>query len=71
MQIEALPFVNWIFWAALAFAVHPQHIEAFVWVSERKEVLSALFGLLSLIAYVLYADGRRADPGRSAPGEFG
>lgn len=36
----------------LVFAVHPQHIEAFVWIAERKEVLSTMFGLLSLIFYV-------------------
>ena len=49
---------------ALLFAVHPQHIEAFVWVSERKEVLSALFGLLSLACYVKYA---RADSAAGRP----
>jgi len=36
---------------AILFAIHPQHIEAFVWISERKEVLSSFFGLLALVYY--------------------
>jgi protein O-mannosyl-transferase len=34
------------------FAVHPLHVESVAWVSERKDVLSTLFWLLALIAYV-------------------
>ena len=34
------------------FAVHPLHVESVAWVTERKDVLSTLFGLLSLGAYV-------------------
>jgi len=40
-----------VFVAAL-FALHPLHVESVAWVTERKDVLSTLFGLLSLIAYV-------------------
>jgi hypothetical protein len=36
------------------FALHPLHIESVAWVSERKDVLSAFFGLLSTWAYVRY-----------------
>jgi tetratricopeptide (TPR) repeat protein len=43
---------------AALFAVHPLHVESVAWVSERKDVLSMFFGLLSLAAYVEYA-GRR------------
>jgi len=39
---------------AALFAVHPLHIESVAWVSERKDVLSTLFGLLSILAYVRY-----------------
>jgi tetratricopeptide (TPR) repeat protein len=39
---------------ALLFAVHPLHVESVAWVSERKDVLSTLFGLLSLAAYTWY-----------------
>jgi protein O-mannosyl-transferase len=40
---------------ALLFAVHPLHVESVAWVSERKDVLSAVFFFLMLIAYVRYA----------------
>jgi Flp pilus assembly protein TadD len=43
-----------MFVAAL-FAVHPLHVESVAWVSERKDVLSTFFGLISLCAYVCYA----------------
>ncbi len=37
---------------AALFAVHPLHVESVAWVSERKDVLSAVFFLLMLNAYV-------------------
>jgi tetratricopeptide (TPR) repeat protein len=40
---------------AALFAVHPLHVESVAWVSERKDLLSALFALLSTWAYVVYA----------------
>ncbi len=39
---------------AALFAIHPLHVETVAWVSERKGLLSTLFGLLSLAAYVEY-----------------
>ncbi len=45
---------------AALFAVHPLHVEAVAWVSERKEVLSALLATLAIAAWIAYA--RR--PGR-------
>ncbi len=39
---------------AALFALHPLHVESVAWISERKDVLSVFFGLLSLLAYVLY-----------------
>ena len=39
---------------AALFAVHPLHVESVAWVSERKDVLSAVFFLLMLGAYVRY-----------------
>ena len=42
---------------AALFAVHPLHVESVAWVSERKDVLSAVFFLLMLGAYVRYARG--------------
>ena len=38
------------------FALHPLHVESVAWVSERKDVLSALFFMLTLGAYVRYAN---------------
>src|SRR5438132_845733 len=39
---------------AALFAVHPLHVESVAWVSERKDVLSAVFFILMLDAYVRY-----------------
>jgi Flp pilus assembly protein TadD len=47
---------------AALFAVHPLHVESVAWISERKDVLSALFFLLTLWAYTAYA--RRPGWGR-------
>jgi tetratricopeptide (TPR) repeat protein len=40
---------------AALFAVHPLHVESVAWISERKDVLSGLFGISSLWAYLAYA----------------
>jgi tetratricopeptide (TPR) repeat protein len=47
------------FMVATLFALHPLHVESVAWISERKDVLSALFFLLTLVAYVRYAECRR------------
>lgn len=39
---------------ALLFALHPLHVESVAWVSERKDVLSTLFWLLTLWAWAAY-----------------
>jgi Flp pilus assembly protein TadD len=39
---------------AAAFALHPMHVESVAWIAERKDVLSTLFWLLTLAAYVSY-----------------
>lgn len=36
---------------AALFALHPLHVESVAWVSERKDVLSALFWMLTMISY--------------------
>ena len=33
---------------AAVFAIHPLHVESVAWVSERKDVLSTLFGVLAI-----------------------
>ena len=39
---------------AALFAIHPLHVESVAWVAERKDVLSAVFFMLTLGAYVRY-----------------
>lgn len=45
----------------LLFGLHPVHVESVAWVSERKDLLCALFFLLSLIAYGKYASSAYGD----------
>ena len=40
---------------AALFAIHPLHVEPVVWVAGRKDLLSAFFWLLAMLAYVRYA----------------
>lgn len=40
---------------AALFALHPLHVESVAWIAERKDLLSTLFVLVSLIAYAGYA----------------
>jgi Flp pilus assembly protein TadD len=39
---------------AAAFAIHPMHVESVAWISERKDVLSTFFLLLTLASYIGY-----------------
>jgi tetratricopeptide (TPR) repeat protein len=41
---------------AAFFALHPLHVESVAWVSERKDVLSAFFWMLTLYLYVWYTE---------------
>jgi tetratricopeptide (TPR) repeat protein len=43
--------------AAALFALHPVHVESVAWITERKNVLSGLMFLASLIAWVRHTDG--------------
>jgi len=43
------------FVVAALFALHPLHVESVAWIAERKDVLSGLFWILVMGAYVLYA----------------
>ena len=50
--------LRWAWWVAFLFVLHPVHVESVAWITERKNVLSALFYLLALIAYLRF-DSRR------------
>jgi protein O-mannosyl-transferase len=41
---------------AALFAAHPAHVESVAWISERKDVLSTMFWLLTMLAYFRYAE---------------
>lgn len=47
----------------LLFGLHPVHVESVAWVSERKDLLCALFFLLSIMMYVKYAGSRQSAVG--------
>ena len=47
---------------AALFAVHPLHVESVAWIAQRKDVLSTLFWMLTLLSYARYAEN---------PGKFG
>ncbi|MEE3328141.1 MAG: hypothetical protein VX252_12465 [Myxococcota bacterium] len=49
---------------ALAFAVHPLHVESVAWASERKDVLAGFFWMGTLWVYALYAE--KPSPSRYA-----
>lgn len=57
------------------FALHPTHVESVAWVSERKDVLSSFFGLLSLLTYVAFVQAAPTRPlrvaARERPGNVG
>jgi tetratricopeptide (TPR) repeat protein len=47
---------------AAMFALHPLRVESVVWISERKDVLSSFFWMLTVGAYVCYAEEFKVQP---------
>ena len=50
---------------AALFAWHPIHVESVAWISERKDVLSTFFALLTMLSYVKYTAALSAGNARS------
>ena len=44
---------------AALFALHPLHVESVAWVTERKDVLSTFFWMLTMLAYCRFTTHRR------------
>ena len=44
---------------AAVFAVHPMHVESVSWIIERKDVLSALFYLTAVLAWMRFTESPR------------
>lgn len=44
---------------AAVFALHPLHVESVAWAAERKDVLAALFWILTTLAYVRWVEKPR------------
>ena len=47
----------------LLFGLHPLHVESVAWAAERKDLLCALFFLLSVLTYTQYAVSRETGAG--------
>ena len=58
LLLGVLQLMTGAFWPSVAvaalFALHPLNVESVAWVAERKNVLSTLFWLLTMWAYVRY-----------------
>ena len=51
-QITGAPWRSAV--VAALFAIHPQRVESVAWIAERKDVLSGVFFMATLLAYIWY-----------------
>ena len=56
-RLTGSPWVSVAF--AMLFAVHPLNVEVVSWICQRKALLSMLFALLTMLAYLRYVTDRR------------
>jgi Flp pilus assembly protein TadD len=70
LHVTSTLLLLWVLWrmtgaawpsvtVAALFALHPLHVESVAWIAERKDVLSGLFWMLTLAAYVSFVEDRR------------
>ncbi len=62
--------VRGAWWAGAIFALHPVHVESVAWISERKNVLSCVFYLASVSAFLSYAQVWRSEPAQRRSGKM-
>jgi tetratricopeptide (TPR) repeat protein len=61
LVLRAMTGATWRSFAVAAlFGVHPSRVESVAWVAERKDVLSTLFWLLTMLAYCEYCIASKA-----------
>ena len=57
LLLRRLTGMYWQSWVvAVLFGVHPLHVESVAWAAERKDVLSGLFFMLTLLMYARYVE---------------
>jgi len=71
LALSAMSGALWCSAAVAAiFALHPLHVESVAWVSERKDVLSTFFWMLTMLCYASYARRPRPAPYLAALAAF-